>query len=39
MAERNIELHRRWFEAFNARDIQALIALCDPGTELEPIKP
>jgi SnoaL-like domain len=21
---------RRWFEAFNARDIEAVIALCDP---------
>jgi ketosteroid isomerase-like protein len=31
MPERNIELLRRWFEAFNARDIEAVIALCDPS--------
>jgi ketosteroid isomerase-like protein len=27
----NIELLRRWFEAFNARDVEAAIALCDPS--------
>jgi ketosteroid isomerase-like protein len=33
MSERNVELHRRAIEAFNARDIERLIALCDPGVE------
>ena len=31
MSERNVELLRRWFEALNARDIEAVIALCDPS--------
>ena len=34
MSERNVELHRRLIEAFNARDIEAFIALCDPQIEL-----
>jgi hypothetical protein len=34
MSERNVELHRRAIEAFNARDIEALIPLCDSGVEL-----
>jgi ketosteroid isomerase-like protein len=34
MSERNVELPRRWMEAFNARDIEALIAYCDPSIEL-----
>jgi ketosteroid isomerase-like protein len=29
-SERNAELHRRWFEAYNARDTEALLAYCDP---------
>jgi hypothetical protein len=33
MSGRNVELHRRVIEAFNARDIEWLIALCDPGVE------
>src|SRR6202030_2380425 len=33
MSERNVELNRRWFEAFNASNIEALIALCDPEIE------
>ena len=33
MSERNVELHRRWIEAFNSRDIEAVIALCDPSVE------
>jgi ketosteroid isomerase-like protein len=37
MSERNVELHRHWFEAFNARDIEALIVLCDPGIELHSV--
>jgi ketosteroid isomerase-like protein len=34
LSERNVELHRRLIEAFNARDIEAFIALCDPQIEL-----
>jgi ketosteroid isomerase-like protein len=34
MSERNVELHRRAIEAFNARDIEALIPLCDSDIEL-----
>jgi hypothetical protein len=30
----NVELHRRSTEAFNVRDIEASIALSDPGIEL-----
>ena len=30
MSERDVELHRRWFEAYNARDTEAWIAYCDP---------
>ena len=33
MSERNVELNRRWIEAFNSRDIEAVIALCDPSVE------
>ena len=33
MSKRNVELQRRVIEAFNARDIEALIALCDPSIE------
>src|SRR2546428_3746830 len=34
MSGRNVELHRRHFEAFKARDIDAIIAGSDPGVEL-----
>jgi ketosteroid isomerase-like protein len=34
MSERNVELHRRHMEAFNARDIEALVTYSDPGVEL-----
>jgi ketosteroid isomerase-like protein len=30
---RKVELLRRWFEAFNARDIERIIALSDPRIE------
>lgn len=33
MSEQNVELIRRIVEAFNARDIDAYIALCDPNIE------
>jgi ketosteroid isomerase-like protein len=31
MSKRNVELLRRWFEAFNTRDIEAAVAVCDPS--------
>jgi hypothetical protein len=34
MSERNVELSRGWVEAFNARDVEALIAYRDPSVEL-----
>jgi ketosteroid isomerase-like protein len=37
MSERNIELMRRMFEAFNARDVEAFIASCDPSIEFHPV--
>jgi ketosteroid isomerase-like protein len=33
MSKRNVELHRGFIEAFNARDIDAFIAYCDPRVE------
>ena len=33
MPEENVELYRRAVEAYNARDIEAFIALCDPSIE------
>jgi hypothetical protein len=33
MSERNVELTRRYIAGFNARDIEALIAYCDPSIE------
>jgi ketosteroid isomerase-like protein len=33
MSQENVELWRKWIKAFNARDIEALIALCDPNIE------
>jgi ketosteroid isomerase-like protein len=34
MSQGNVELHRRANEAFNARDVEAYVALCDPEIEL-----
>jgi ketosteroid isomerase-like protein len=34
MSEGNVELFRGFVEAFNARDVEALIAYCDPNIEL-----
>jgi ketosteroid isomerase-like protein len=31
VSEGDIELLRRWFDAFNARDVEAAVALCDPS--------
>jgi ketosteroid isomerase-like protein len=33
MSESKVELLHRFYEAFNARDIEALIACCDPSIE------
>ena len=34
MSQRNVDLHRRVVEALNVRDVEALIAVCDPSAEL-----
>jgi hypothetical protein len=33
--EQSVELHRRLYEAFNARDVDALLALCEPSIEVQ----
>jgi ketosteroid isomerase-like protein len=33
MASADVELARRFISAFNARDVEGLIALCDPAVE------
>jgi ketosteroid isomerase-like protein len=35
VSERNVELHRRLYEAFNARDIDSLVAVCEPGITVQ----
>ena len=35
MSERNVNVLRGLFEAYNARDIERFIALCDPDIELQ----
>ena len=37
MSEHNIELHRRAVQAFNSRDIETIIAHCDPSCEFRPL--
>lgn len=37
MSEQNVELHRRIYEAFSARDVDALIALCDPSIAVQSV--
>ena len=37
MSERNVDLLRRWIEAFNSRDIEAVIARCDPAIEFRSV--
>jgi ketosteroid isomerase-like protein len=37
MSESNVALHRRAIEAFNARDLKVLIALCDPTIEFHSV--
>jgi ketosteroid isomerase-like protein len=34
MSQENVELHRRAVEAFNTRDVERFVALCDPEIEL-----
>jgi ketosteroid isomerase-like protein len=33
MSQENVELMRAWTDAFNAHDIEAMIALCDPDID------
>jgi ketosteroid isomerase-like protein len=35
MSQRDVDVMRRAYEAFNARDIEALIAYCDPAIEFD----
>jgi ketosteroid isomerase-like protein len=35
--EQNVELHRRAIEAYNARDTEAFVALCDPQIEVHSV--
>ena len=37
MSQENIERHRQLIETFNARDIEAFIALCDPQIEFHSV--
>jgi ketosteroid isomerase-like protein len=37
MSQENVELHRRLAEAFNRRDIEALIKALDPSVEYHPV--
>ena len=36
MSEHDVALHRRWIEAFNARDVEAQISFLDPNIEYHP---
>jgi ketosteroid isomerase-like protein len=33
MSQENVEVHRRAVEAFNAHDVEAFVAFCDPSIE------
>ena len=37
VSEQNVELHRRVLEAFNRRDVEAMIAYSDPSVEYHPV--
>jgi len=37
VSEQSVELHRRIYAAFNARDVDALVALCDPSVEIRSV--
>jgi SnoaL-like domain len=34
MSQENVKLHRRVVEAFNERDVESIVSLCDPQIEL-----
>ncbi len=34
MSQKNVERHRRFAEAFNERDVERMVTLCDPQIEL-----
>jgi ketosteroid isomerase-like protein len=34
MSQEDVKLHRRFVEAFNARDVEGLVSYCDPQIEL-----
>lgn len=35
LSEQDVELHRRLYEAFNARDVDSLFALCDADVTIQ----
>src|SRR5918995_1384262 len=37
MSQENVELHRRGYDAFNRRDLDAFLALADPEIESSPV--
>ena len=37
MSSQNVEFHRRIYAAFNARDADALVALCHPSIEVQSV--
>ena len=37
VSEGSVELHRRLYEAFNARDVDALVSLSDPSIEIQSV--
>jgi ketosteroid isomerase-like protein len=37
VSEQNVELHRRVIEAYNVRDTDAFVALCDPEIEVHSV--
>jgi ketosteroid isomerase-like protein len=37
VSEQNVELHRRLIEAYNTRDTETFIALCDPRIEIHSV--
>jgi ketosteroid isomerase-like protein len=37
MSQQNVELHRRVAEAFNARDVEAMLPFTDPDVEYQPV--
>jgi hypothetical protein len=37
VSEDNVELHRRIYGSFNARDVTELLALCDPSITVQSV--